>query len=120
MIFLAKKNSKKLIEKIGVWAYVVGFIIALLVAIASPTTLTAGSAALLAILGIIVGLINITDQEVSTYLMAAVAFIISAWALGDTIGAWPFIKTFMTAIIVFTAPGALVVSFKALYNVAKD
>ena len=71
-------------------------------------------------LGLIVGLINIADEEVSLFLMASVAFIISAWALSTTLGDWAFVRTFMSGIIVFTAPGALVVSFKALYNVARD
>lgn len=118
---MAKKNGKKgIMEKVGVWSYVIGFIIALVVAIISPMALTAGWATVLVILGLIVGLANITDQEVTTYLIAAMAFVISAWALGTTMGTWAFLKTFMSAIIVFTAPGSLVVSFRALYFVARD
>ena len=117
---MARKKKKSLLEKIGVWAYVVGFLIALIVALMSPIGLTASWAMILAILGLIVGLLNITDEEIGTYLLASVAFIISAWAFMATMGAWPFLKTFMHAIIVFTAPGTLVVSLKALYSVAKD
>jgi len=116
---LARKK-KSIWEKIGVWAFVIGFIISLIVSIVSPGGLSANLAVLLAILGFIVGLINIADNEVALYLIASVAFIVSAWAFWSMMGAWPFLKTFMSAIIVFTAPGALVVSFKALYAVASD
>ena len=117
------KNKKGVMDKIGVWAYIVGFALALILSIVLTLkgyALGELSVAVLAILGFIVGLLNISDKEVDTYLVASVAFIISAWAFMFMIGDWVFLKTFMHAIIVFTAPGALVVSFKALYKVAKD
>lgn len=117
------KNKKGVMDKVGIWAYIVGFALALVLSIVLTMqgfALGELSIAVLAILGFIVGFLNITDSEVETYLIASVAFIIAAWAFMMTIGAWPFLKTFMHAIIVFTAPGALVVSFKALYKVAKD
>ena len=117
------KNKKGVMDKIGVWSYIVGFALALVLSIVLTLQgfgLGELSVAVLAILGFIVGLLNITDKEVDTYLVASVAFVVSAWAFMMTIGGWPFLKTFMHAIIVFTAPGALVVSFKALYKVAKD
>lgn len=117
---MARKKNRSVMEKVGVWAYVVGFLIALIVALISPVGLASTWIVVLAILGFIVGLLNIADSEVHLYLTASVAFIVSAWAFMAMIGNWMFLKTFMQAIIVFTAPGALVVSFKALYHVAKD
>lgn len=117
---MARKKKKSVLEKVGVWAFVIGFLIALIVALMSPVGLTTSWAVILAALGFIVGLLNITDAEVGTYLLASIAFIVSAWAFMATIGEWAFLRTFMHAIIVFTAPGAIVVSFKALYVVAKD
>lgn len=117
---MAKKKNTSIMEKVGVWAFVVGFVIALAVSIISPLGLTATWIMVLAVLGLIVGLLNITDNEVGLYLIASVAFIISAWAFMSSVGSWAFLKTFMHAIIVFTAPGALVVSFRALYSIARD
>ena len=115
-----KKNKKTLMDKIGVWSFVIGFVIALVIAVALPAGLTAAWITTLAILGFVVGLLNIADHEASTYLIASIAFIISAWAFQSMVGNVAFLTTFMHAIIVFTAPGALVVSFKALYQVAKE
>lgn len=117
---MARKKKKSLMEKIGVWAYVVGFLIALIVALISQEGLTESWIFILVVLGFIVGLLNIRDEEVVTYLVASIAFILSAWAFMWNVGELPFLNTFMQAIIVFTVPGAMVVSFKALYNVAKN
>lgn len=118
-----KKSNKTLMDKIGVWAFVLGFVIALVVAIALPAGLTGPWVTTLVVLGFIVGLLNIADHEVNTYLIASVAFIVSALAffvMVGTEGPWSFAAVFTQAIIVFTAPAALVVSFKALYQVARD
>ena len=115
-----KKQKKSFMAKVGVFSYMVGFGLALAIAIISPAGLTNDWASILAVLGLIVGLLNITESEVTTYLTASVAFIIAAWAFMGAIGEWSFIKTFMHAIIVFTAPGVLVVSLKALFQIAKD
>jgi hypothetical protein len=110
--------------KIGVWSYIAGLLIALLVSIFSAGKLEPWSVGTLAILGIIVGLVNIAESEVTRFLLATIAFIIAAGALSEIFAQLgiPFssLQTFMDAIIVFTAPGALLVSFKALYEVAKD
>ncbi len=116
--------SSKIWSKVGVWSYIAGLVIALLVAIFSGIGGLAGWAVwTLVILGVIVGLLNIGDDEVLMYLVASVAFVVSASALQGVfaaIGGLTMVETFMNAIIVFTAPGALVVAFKALYQVAKS
>ncbi len=111
-------------SKVGVWSYIAGLVIALLVAIFSGIGgLASWAIWTLVILGVIVGLLNIGDDEVLMYLVASVAFVVSASALEGVfaaVGGLTMIETFMNAIIVFTAPGALVVAFKALYQVAKS
>ncbi len=124
---MANKTMSKsggLWAKVGVWSYIAGLVIALLVSIFSTAGLAAWAVVVLAVLGLIVGLINISDSEVSLYLLATIAFVVAAGSMSTVFGALgsPFatLQQFMYAIIVFTAPGALVVSFKALYQIAKD
>lgn len=120
------KNKKKsgLWAKIGVWSYIAGIVFALLLSIFAAGSLSNWAVGTLIVLGVVVGLINIAESEVQTFLIAAIAFIIAAGAMGavftrfgETFAA---LQTFMDAIIVFAAPGALIVSFKAIYDVAKD
>lgn len=119
-------KGSKLWAKIGVWAYVVGIVIAILVALLAQ--LEAWSVAVLAVLGIVVGLLNIGDEEVMLFLTASIAFVVAASQMGIVFNSlaavgtpgMTFLGELMQAVVVFTAPGALVVAFKALYNVAKD
>ena len=119
--------KKSLMSKVGVWSYIAGILIAAilgLVATFGTGSIQGWHVAVLGILGVIVGLLNISDDEVQMFLVAAIAFVVASSgmavvfnSLGD---AFVGLEVFMNAIAIFTAPGALVVAFKALYNVAKD
>jgi hypothetical protein len=127
----SKSGSDKMMAKVGVWSYIGGLVIAALLGVlawANGSSMQGWSVILLAVLGLIVGLLNISDSEVNTFLLGAVAFVIASASMGVVFStlsasgaAWASgLAVFMNAITVFTAPGALVVAFKALYKVAKD
>jgi len=103
----------------------VGLLIAV-IAGAMPGVLGAPStmALLLGILGIIVGLLNVADKEVSLFLVAAIALLVSAAGLSMVLVNIQAIGTVLSAIldnvVVFTAPAAAVVSLKALYVCSKE
>lgn len=109
------KKGVSVWAKIGVWSFIIGLVIALIFSFFG--SLTNVGIWTLVILGLIVGFLNIADSEVELYLIAGIAFIITAGYLQGFFSG--FLSTFMNAIVVFTAPGVLVVSFKALYNIAK-
>ena len=124
MVLLAKKKNT-ILGKIGPCAFVLGLIIAIVSAITQQVFWMLG------ILGIIVGLMNISDKELSVYLIASLTFLVSANALSVTltkvVGFMPLIETLLTFIdpllanmVLFVAPGASIVALKALYNLAKD
>ena len=121
---MAKKN---IWSKVGVWSYIGGLILAIIVGILAQFNaggMSATVVAILAILGVIVGLLNIGDDEVNTFLIAAIAFVVASSGMAAIFGtlgtSFAGLTVFMGAIAIFTAPGALVVAFKALYQVAKD
>jgi len=120
---IVKKKTPRFWSKVGVWSFGAGMAIALLVAIFS-SGLETWSIGALAVLGLIVGLLNITDAEIKLYLLASIAFLLSASAMIEVFSslgvAFRVLLTFMESVIVFVAPGAFLVSFKALYDVAKD
>ena len=74
----------------------------------------------LAILGLIVGFLNVTGEETRTFLLAAIGLILAATSV-QTI---PFIGEVLTRIVsnlaVFMAPAVLVVALKSLFETAKD
>ena len=125
MVFLAKKKKNTLLGKIGPWAFVLGLIIAFVSAITKQVFWMLG------ILGVIVGLMNISDKELSVYLIASLTFLVSANALSVTlakvIGFMPliemllvFVDPLLANMVLFVAPGASIVALKALYNLAKN
>jgi hypothetical protein len=116
------KKEKGLMTKVGPWAFILGLIIAVITAVfLEPNT---GLLWVLGILGLIVGLMNISDREVRTYLIATIAFLVSASSLSTILQPIPLIgpaiKPFMTNVVVFIAPGAAIVALKALYMISKD
>ena len=75
---------------------------------------------ILAVLGLIVGFLNVSDKESQTFLLAAIALIVSA----NAVGAIPYIGESMTRIIanlvLFLGGAVLVVAVKSLFAVARD
>jgi hypothetical protein len=126
---MAKRNNdSNMWAKIGVWSFVVGVVIAVLIALFTlfgrGTGMPAWTVVVLAILGLIVGLLNIGADEVNRFLLASIAFVIAAASMATVFAqlgsSFDWLQAFMSAIAVFAAPAALVVAFKALYEVAKD
>jgi hypothetical protein len=74
----------------------------------------------LAVLGLIVGFLHITDKEGQAFLVAAIALILAAEALG----AIPYVGGVVTGIIanlvMFLGGAVLVVSGKSLFAAVKD
>ena len=75
---------------------------------------------ILAVLGLIVGFLNVSDKESQTFLLAAIALVVSASA----VGAIPYIGESITRIIanlvLFLGGAVLVVAVKSLFAVARD
>ena len=113
-------------EKIGNWAFILGVIIAIISGIAGgAVTDYAGWIVLaLVILGLIVGFLNISQKEVNDFLIAAIALMAvgTAAQLVSIDRVIPLLGTVIQSMVgyvaVFVAPAALVVSLKAIYNLA--
>ena len=103
--------------QIGKWAFIVGFVICVVagLVIAQPWMYW-----VLAVLGLIVGFMNVTSAETQSFLIAGIALMLSA----TSIIAVPTIGVAVTAvlanIVVFIAAAMLVVALKSLFETAKD
>jgi hypothetical protein len=124
---MAKKNGeeKGFLAKIGPWAFVIGLAIAVI------ASYTKSIAWYLGLIGLLVGLLNITDKEVKVYLLASITFLISVSTLSTTftklgetlplIGKYLiYINPLLANVALFIAPGAGIVALKALYMISKD
>ncbi len=109
-------------EKIGTWAFLIGVLIAVVAGLI-PTfgqqPLAGQVAWVLVILGLVVGFLNIRAREAQEFLVACIAILIVAGMgglppLGRTLG------TILTNMIAFVAPAALLVSLRAIWQLAED
>ncbi|MBI2656166.1 hypothetical protein HYX03_00315 [Candidatus Woesearchaeota archaeon] len=111
-------------RKMGEWAFIVGVLIAIVVSLFSVSDAVAGwLVLLLVVLGLIVGLLNVTEKETTPFLIAAAALLITGTA-GGSLAIIPVIGGYLQDIVqniaVFVAPAAIVVALKAIQSLAKD
>ena len=109
---------------LGGWAFIIGLILAIVIAIIGSGDVAPWAFFVLAILGLIVGLLNVTDKEVVPFLIAGVAFLISFTALGNVITTlafgWEAVASFFTLLGVFMAPAVAIVSLQVLFGITKN
>lgn len=119
----AKKAGKKMDvwPTIGAWSFIIGLVIAVLTAVWTGTNTTTVLA--LGALGIIVGVLNVSDREVALFLLAAIVFVVAAQSLSNILAVIPgvggFIPGILANIILFVSPAAAIVSLRAIYDVAR-
>ena len=111
-------------SKLGGWAFLIGLAVAILIAVFYSTAPPQWSVIVLAVLGLVVGLLNVADKEVRLFLIAAVAFMLGFQALSAVVTSlafgWTAVGTFFDLLNVFVAPAAAVVALNALYKITKD
>jgi len=103
-------------ETIGKWAFIIGLVIAILAGLLFQP---GWALWVLAILGVIVGLLNITAEETRSFLLASIALTLSATALNTlpVIGtAFSYVLPFVVA---FVAGGMIVVALIDLFRTAR-
>ena len=121
---MEKIGGKKVIALIGPGAFYIGLLIALGAAFIDPSGwLYVG----LAVIGVIVGLLNITAKEVSPFLFASIAFIVAALGMAYLVNLmvpakmveYPEFLRLATNVVVLVGAGAMVISLRAIYELAK-
>ena len=113
-------TTKRRPISVGIWAYFIGIIVAFFAAVFVTGPMVFYAYCALAIIGIMVGILNIRDDEILLFLVASVAFVVSAFSIRTVIETAPIMSAFFANLIVFTAASAFIVSIKALIRVARD
>jgi len=110
------------LEVIGSYAFIAGVLIAVIASVVSLDTTLVTEA--LVVLGIIVGLINVTEKETQPFLVAAVSMVLVAYMAGTGFEDVPVIgqalKVTLRGIITFVSPAVIIVALKQIYSVAKS
>lgn len=114
-------------EKVGEYAFLAGVIIAVLAGVAAGAVVAYAAWITLAlvVLGIIVGLLNVSEKETQPFLVAAIALMvtgtIAAFVSIDTV--LPPLGSIVAGVVgqiaVFVAPAAVIVALKAVWDLGK-
>lgn len=106
-------------SKIGFWAFIIGLILAIVGGLVAPDNATI--VVILVILGLIIGLLNITAKEIMLFLVATVALIVAGGVFEPIkIGnLGTKLDDVLKLIATLMAPAAVVASIKALWALGK-
>lgn len=113
---------KDAISKIGIWAFIIAVIAAAVFSVYVPVPVW-GMVALV-VLGVIVGLVNVTEKEALMFLVSIMAFLISFTVLGNLVSklflGWAAPGAFLELVGLILAPAAIIVAIKGLYQMARN
>ena len=127
MVMKSKENS------LGAWAFLIGVVLAIIIGLSTslisiPTLTQYSSAiyAILAILGIIVGFMNVTSKDSQTFLIAgAVLVIVSNMGMTAVtgsligIGVGNIVTSIFGALLALFVPATIIVALKTVFGIAK-
>lgn len=102
---------------IGSWAFLIGVVIAVIFGAMGSSNETIIYA--LVVIGIIIGLLNVADEEAGPFLMSGAVLIIAA-ALGQgVVSAILILAQILDALLLLFVWATIVVAVKHVFNVAK-
>jgi len=112
-------RGKGFLHHIGFWAFIVGLILAVVAGLLWPSNSTI--IVVLIILGIIIGLLNITAKEFMLFLIAVIALVV----VGDVfthltvLSLGVRLSDILTYIAILMSPAAIIAAIKALWAVGR-
>ena len=117
---MVSKSNKKLM---GSWAFLIGFIAAITLGIFNSQIIEPTQTIVLwslIILGIIIGLLNISSRENSKFLMAGLTLVIVSYMGRGILNIIPQIGGILSALLVIFVPTTIIVALKSVFVMAKD
>lgn len=104
---------------VGSWAFILGVVIAVIVGLFGSLA-NSFVIGFLVVLGLIVGLLNITGGETNNFLLAAVALVIVSAFGKNVLGILSVFGNILDAIMALVVPATIIVSLKSVYGLAKN
>lgn len=109
-------------DMVGAIAFLIGLVLAILLGLFG--SLFQGMSGILlmilVIIGIIVGLLNITTGEATPFLMSGVSLILASYFGGQVMDKVPYLGSVLQALLVLFVPATIVVAIKNVFSLAHD
>ena len=117
-----ENNINNMMSKIGFWAFIIGLILAVIAGlITANKDPNAAVIVVLIILGLIIGLLNITGKEIMLFLVATIALIVTGHVFQSltVLNLGKYLDQILNYVATLMAPAAVVASIKALWAVGR-
>jgi len=105
-----------LANSIGGWAFLIGVLLAIILAFFSDM---ASFAWIIVVLGLIIGLLNISEGETQKFLMAGVILVIVGALAGNMFASIMYLTDIFNNLVALFAPAVVVVALKSVFEMAK-
>jgi hypothetical protein len=102
---------------IGKWAFIAGLVLSVLAGLFYQPTWAYW---VLAILGVIVGFLNVTAEDTRGFLLAAIALVLSATALNNVPVLGTAFSLILPFVVAFVSGAMIVVALKELLQTARS
>ncbi len=112
---MAKSKSSNII---GGWAFLIGVILAIVLG-AGLLQSNNTWAILLVIIGLIIGLLNIADEEASPFLISGAVLIIASSLGQQALSAIPVLDGILSALLAIFVPATIIVAVRNVFSLAK-
>jgi uncharacterized membrane protein YccC len=113
---MAKRKSSG--SRLGGWAFLVAVILAVI--FGAIGSVGPGILWLLVVAGLIVGFLNVTEEETHAFLMSGAVMIIASALGGSVMSAVPVASNILDALLAIFVPAVVVVSVKNVFGLARN
>lgn len=120
LCYLFVMVKKKLMKNfnVGKWAFLLGVLLAVI--FAAIGTMGPEIVSVLVVIGIIVGLLNVSDDEVRAFLLSGIALILATTLGQNSLSVFPFLEDLLVALQVIFVPAIIVVAIKNVFSIAAN
>ena len=106
------------VDVLGKWSFLIGVVLAVILGALGSVSGT--WAMVLVVIGIVIGLLNVADKEVSPFLMSGAVLIIASALSGNLMSNLPYIGSILDALLVIFVPATVIVAVKNVFSLARN
>jgi len=108
---------------IGSWSFLIGLVLAVILGVGYSGSYYSTMLWLVFVIGVIVGLVNITVGEVSAFLTSGTVLVLVSYLAvqaGVFHGVAPMIVGILNSILTLFVPATIIVALRSVFSLAKD
>ena len=110
--------AKGIGDLVGGWAFLIGVVLAVIIGF-FPTVGTPSVQLALVIIGIVIGLLNVGDKEVTPFLLSGLVLVLVGRFGSDALADIAIVSGILSALMTIFVPATVIVAVKNVLSLAK-